>query len=359
MREKYVDIMRGLAMLAIMSVHLPREYTVIEYGLSFMVPAFFVVSGFFIKVRDDGTTIQIIREWYSITGKKLLLAYVGLSFWSIVVISLITLFQGSFSVMSIISLGYQFFSGLGILTLWFLPALIIGEIIVIIPWKSELRRFFIIGVLTIGCLLLSNKMTLHGVFGKACFSYKEPVKMISINTLIVLSQGILASFFINIGRYGRILLNKIKNLKTVLLLSLGCFFEIVQICISKSVIADIHYMNMTTPLRFMVAAIFGILAIAIFSIILERFQKGEILGYIGKNSLFMMGTHHNFMLTNAVGMLMSLFGLNKNRIPFLDFLIALGVLVFIELTLLRIFNKCNLMQYLFFNLRGKRHAKEN
>lgn len=359
MREKYIDIMRGIAMVAIMSVHLPQEYIVVKYGLSFMVPTFFIVSGFFLKVNDNDLIGETIKVWYNKSAKKLILAYVGLSCWSVIIITAFSIIQDTFSISFTISLVYQAASGLGILTLWFLPALILGEIIVIVPWKSEARRSIIITGLTLVNLFLAKQMTAQGIFGKACFDYRHPMRMISINLLIVLSQGIVASFFINLGRYMKPLLNYIKNFKIYHLLLTGCVLEVAQLYISESVIADIHYMNMVTPVRFMVAAILGVLAIAIISMAIDKINKGNLLAYIGKNSLFIMGTHHNFMLTALVGGLMSLSGMKDINAHILKFLIALGILIFIDLVLLRICNTFNLTRYLFFDIRSRRFETKN
>lgn len=359
MREKYIDIMRGVSMLAIISVHLPQEYIIIKYGLSFMVPTFFVLSGFFLPINENESLRSSLKGWYNKKGKRLILSYFGLSFWSILITSGVALVKGVFSLSSIVSLIYQTISGLGILTLWFLPALIIGEIIIIVLRKSYARRCVIIGVLTLAVLMFSNKMSLKGIFGQACYNYANPIYMICINALIVISQGILASFFINAGKSINEFLNEIKECKVSFLIILGCVLEVIQILISKKMVADIHYMNMTTPIRFVVAAILGVLAIAIFSIVFEKYNRGIALAYIGKNSLFFMGTHHNFMLTNLVGFLMCRTGLNYVLSPVLKFLIALGLLLFLDLMLLKLFNRHKLTRYLFFDIRRGRYGKES
>lgn len=351
MREKYIDIMKGIAMISIMSVHLPQEYTIVKYGLSFMVPTFFVLSGFFLPINEKESLRTSLKIWYDKKGRRILLSYLGLSFYSIIVNICINLIQGVFSFFSIISLIYQTISGLGILTLWFLPALMIGEIIVIILRKSYIYRCLVIGILTSLVLIFSYRMSLKGIFGQACYSYSDPVYMILINSAIVLTQGILASFFINLGRALKSFLNMIKKYKVMPLFICGSILEIIQILISKNMVADIHYMNMIAPIRFMISTILGILGVAIFSIVIDKINKGKLLEYIGKNSLFFMGTHHNFMLTNLVGNLMCLWGLNYLLPSGIRFIIALGLLLSIDLILLVFCNRIDITRYLFFDIR--------
>lgn len=354
MREKYVDIMKGIAMLAIMSVHLPQEYVIINYGLSFMVPTFFVVSGFFLPINKDISLKKSLTIWYHKKGRRLLLAYCGLSFWSGVISTCVALIRGTFNFFSTMSLVYQTISGLGILTLWFLPALIIGEIIVIILRRSCMYRSIVIGLMTILVLIFSHKMTINGVFGQACYDYSNPINMICVNIMIVFSEGILASFFINLGKCIKSFLDIIKKYKVIYLISIGVILEIFQIIISQNMLADIHYMNMTTPFKYLFATILGVLGVTIFSMAIEKVNIGNFLAYIGKNSLFFMGTHHNFMLTDMTVYLMKVFGIAAISSGIVKFIFGFSILLCIDLIFFSFCKQVHIIKYLFWDIREKK-----
>lgn len=349
MREKYIDIMKGIAMLAIMSVHLPKEYMIVKYGLSFMVPIFFVISGFFISSFKG----ESIKGWYRKKGKRLLFAYFGFSIWSIVIWIFVSFFNKTFRISSLFSLIYQSISGLGILTLWFLPALIIGEIIIVFLYgTSFVKRQIIINIVTILVLYVSYRLSLKKLFGQAYYDYSTPIQMILINISIVICQGTLAAFFINLGDLIRPFLKKLKEMKIELLLFSGIILEVLQFAISKTVIADMHYMNMITPVKFICVAILGILGIICISIALEKVNIGYVLEFIGKKSLFIMGTHHNFMLTNLVTYIMTWGEFNSIEPNILRSICAFVILLVLEMVLLLVCEKLGLIQYILFSKRG-------
>ena len=116
-REKYLDIMKGIAILMVINVHFPKG-TALFKGITFHLSTFFVVAGILINKKKCKKSF---KEFFINKVKSLLYPYLILSIIYIFLIDILIKQDCVFEdILQTIS-----FSGIG--SLWFLPTLFIAE----------------------------------------------------------------------------------------------------------------------------------------------------------------------------------------------------------------------------------------
>lgn len=141
MRERYIDIVKGLSILCITLLHyvhnvFPNEINV--FIGSFMITTFYVTSGWVSAMHSSQRTIKdlIKKRW-----KQLGVPYL---WWTVIIIAFdfILLGFGYYDIRYIETEIYKTITFRGIGTLWFLPALFGGE--VIWYWLKKQNKIWII-----------------------------------------------------------------------------------------------------------------------------------------------------------------------------------------------------------------------
>ena len=193
----------------------------------------------------------------------------------------------------------DFFSLSGIGATWFLPCLLIGQIIAYavimfsdaISKKIPFRYIEKIIILFIGIVMFF------------CAFYAREVK-----GLLVFIRACIAGVFILIGYclYDIINLIRTRKLLTTALVTIGVLT--VQICaflFTKEKAVAINSLHINNPFTFLINAIFGSLVILLLCAGVEKMPLDrckKALSYFGKNSLTIMGTHQILMLVLFIPM---------------------------------------------------------
>ena len=141
MRERYVDMLKGLSILCITFLHyengvLPKNLNI--FIGSFMISAFYVTSGWVSAMRSNK---QSLKELVKKRWKQLGVPYL----WWTLIILLFDFVLYAFGYFDLRYIGGEFYKAItlrGIGTLWFLPALFGGE--VIWYWIKRQDNFWII-----------------------------------------------------------------------------------------------------------------------------------------------------------------------------------------------------------------------
>ena len=141
MRERYVDMLKGLSILCITLLHyengvLPKNLNI--FIGSFMISAFYVTSGWVSAMRSNK---QSLKELVKKRWKQLGVPYL----WWTLIILLFDFVLYAFGYFDLRYIGGEFYKAItlrGIGTLWFLPALFGGE--VIWYWIKRQDNFWII-----------------------------------------------------------------------------------------------------------------------------------------------------------------------------------------------------------------------
>lgn len=139
-RERYIDIVKGLAILCIVLLHYENGLFPTKVNVfvgSFMITTFYVTAGWLMAMRKNALTTKELlhRRW-----QQLGLPY---CYWTAIIIIFDVLLWGGgyYDTYYIARELYKSVTLRGIGTLWFLPALFFGELIWHWLAKNELLLF--------------------------------------------------------------------------------------------------------------------------------------------------------------------------------------------------------------------------
>lgn len=284
-RLDYIDATKGVAILCITFLHF--EDGVIPGWLNiwigmFMISAFYFTSGWINALQNKKITP---KEFLRKRIKQLGIPYLWFSLLFIVFDIVLTL-SGEMNPKILLREIYKTITLRGIGTLWFIPALIIGEYIfyVIRNHKHYLVLAFV-GLLT--------AIATSYIYYNIILPYRE---LSDINKLIIapiqfLIQGILSWPVICIGYLAnRYLWKKIVGHSTVVIAMIGITLLAFSIILIIAPPFNIYYLN---GLLSNCLPTFGF--ICLFAIIKKNYIK-DFFVFWGKNSLILMCTHYSITL---------------------------------------------------------------
>lgn len=309
-RLDYLDMARGLAIILVILGHIYPAGNLKVILTSFHVPLFFIISGMLIKHKNEND----IKIKYRL--KRLIVPY-----FLFCIINIIVRFKFE-------GLKYNLFlmcTGYGIGALWFLPALLIGEIVfILINTKIDNKTIKIILILIISTIPF----------------IKFNIDNIIISTLlIVILRGFESVLFLAVGyiSYSRI---KEINLSNIVLSLIIIILSMLAIYNGQ---VDLYCLDFNNVLIYLfVSIIFSLVVL----LIMKNINQNKILIYFGKNSLILMCTHQVIML-----ILQHIF--NNQFNGYISGTIFFIVILLIELLIIEIINR-----YMPFML-GKFKKKKN
>ncbi len=280
-RVRYLDIVKGLSIICIVLLHYERDVFPTSINVfigSFMITAFYVVTGWIDAMRSVQTTFVdfIRRKW-----RHLCIPYF---WWSsiILLLDLILLALGFYDGMHIKTDIYKTITLRGIGTLWFLPALLGGEII----W-FYLKKHNIILIVLAFIIAICYQYFYHRIFdGNTDLMYRiidAPFRTIS--NMLEAWVGIAFGFFAYLLCKKK-LLNRSNLVKGMIGASLFIFAFVLANYLPRCISIFWHYL----------APLIGPLGLLL---LFNSIQDLRILNYFsfwGQNSLNLMVTHYSIVL---------------------------------------------------------------
>ncbi|MDO4962891.1 MAG: acyltransferase [bacterium] len=335
-RIKFLDVAKGIAIIAVVLGHTAGvcessifnnmyimgniNKNIIIFTSSFHMPMFFILSGIALFYNNTWQNISI-KEFFIKKSKKILYPYVIFSI-------LIILFQSiMFSGVDILKDIIDTVILNGISILWFLIALLIGEVLfvtIIKLCKNKLTKI-IIFILFIITNLFLYKINYIPYYDKYINIFK---------ILNVLNRGIAASVFISIGYYSTKILKKMKITK-IMQFTLGLLTFILYLYFYKNNGVDFRMSVIGNPIWYSINLSLGTFSFIMFSkTILE---KCKFLAFLGKNSLIIYLTHLNFLIINhSINLSLKIFAFKSYII---QFIFLSSIIIAIESLLILIINK--------------------
>lgn len=282
MRERYIDIVKGLSILCITLLHyvhnvFPNEVNV--FVGSFMITAFYVTSGWVSAMHPSNRSLKelIKKRW-----KQLGIPYL---WWTaiILVFDFILLEFGYYDLQYIGTEIYKTITLRGIGTLWFLPALFGGEII----WywlKSNKNAKLII-------LALVLSLFYQYFYGQIFGGQTETIYRIidapfrTIRNILEAWVGIAFGYYAYICLKEHILAS--NNLRLAILGVLCCIFAFIM--------AN-NLPSFLSPCWGLFAPLFGPLGWILLAKSIQVWKILTFFNYWGINSLNLMVTHYSIVL---------------------------------------------------------------
>lgn len=281
-RERYIDIVKGLSILCIVFLHYEKGIlptSVCMFIGSFMVTSFYVSAGWISAMKVPQHTMKelIHKRW-----KQLGIPYL---WWTAIILLfdailwLLGYYDNYFMAREI----YKAITLRGIGTLWFLPALLGGEII----WcwlRNKNSVFLILAALAISICYRYFYDTILG-------NHTETLYRIVDAPFRTIYNIIGAWVGIAFGHYTYLYTN--KNI-----LKSDNYMQIVVglvICIF-SYLTTIYPPQFLSPVSWLIAPYFGPLGLLLLAKSIQSLKICDYLDYWGRNSLNLMVTHYSLVM---------------------------------------------------------------
>lgn len=281
-RERYIDIVKGLSILCITFLH--YEQGVLPQSIntfigSFMITAFYVTSGWVSAIHPAQRTIkELIKKRWKQLGIPFL--------WWTAIILIFDFILWGFGYYDIRYIGTEIYKTItlrGIGTLWFLPALFGGEIIW--HWLKSNRKVWLI-LLTLVLSLCYQYFYVQIFDGKT-----ETIYRIIDAPFRTVSNILKAWIGIAFGYYAYMILKrKILHSTNFRLIIYGI------ICCLFAFITSNYFPSFLNPLWYLSAPLFGPLGWLLLAKSIQRWRIMTFFNYWGLNSLNLMVTHYSIIM---------------------------------------------------------------
>lgn len=275
-REKWIDILKGVLIILVVLGHSATGpfYDLdkpIDYIYLFHMPAFFMISGYLFKYKDDHLRVDIIKK-----AKRLILpyiAYISVINLPIILIKFIKNKEILETIKSLLKLVYggKYIGGYSG-ALWFLTCLFFVEIIFIILLKFLKTKYVILFIIILNILAHIQAIYLNNLY-----------------LPLAIDIALLCISFFAFGFYCKKI---ISNKKTIFISILICFIFIILKLLNKTSYGlelwQHHYKNLI--LDFIIPLSFTIILANICKLF-EKSKCTNIIAEIGRNTLPIMCLH--------------------------------------------------------------------
>ena len=280
-RSDAIDMVKGLSIITLFFLHLENGYLNLEYNY-FIVrsPAFYIVVGWLWGLSKNRRTVK--EHWVKrLQGLVKPYIYFSLIFLAFDIIIIILQLKPPFILYRDL---YKTFCLRGIGTLWFLPALLGGEII-FLYLRTKIMKIKILSTMAIIALLY---LVSEGL--KSDITYIDiisaPMKVIKDTCFAYIF--ICIAYFVS-RRWGK----RILNIKKQYLFTIGTLLLATSFCYANFIYID-------RILDYILNGVLAGLGILLFFTAIENFKPiSTPLVYCGKNSLTIMAVHYGILFETA------------------------------------------------------------
>ena len=327
-RLDFIDILKSIAILCIVLLHF--EEGIIPKWIntligSFMITAFYVVVGTMHAYKDKHVKPNrlIIKRF-----RQLMIPYFWFSLFIICFDCFLYFFDFKTSFDLLKDICYTLmFRGIG--TLWFLPVLLVSELLFSFVQKSYIYRFITL-LFTFGFFLLKNNIdfTEFSFLPTYNSSYNEYIIEVISSVFLTIERTIIATVVISASYWlekkfsNHIRSNRMSSLIYGFLLIV--FSSVYSLFVSFS--GDFDWIRRVLVFIFLP---YGVLLV-IYSII--NYVNNNLLLFFGKNSLIVMLTHYSFLLPIFTIV-------NGGELHGIYSIVYFGITVILEIPIIIIINK--------------------
>lgn len=300
-RIEELDLLKGIAILCVMMVHIPERYELITTGISFHLAPFFMVSGILLEKRTKRPGTELAHRI-----RTLLWPYLCLSVLYLLVFGLRFAIFAPEGLQGFLVCGlFQTLSGSGIGTLWFLPTMFLSELLFLAVRKRLSKAKACICLLSGLALsvMLSFFLYRRGCIGGIMISPSG----FGTALLQLLLQSVIGSGFMALGPLlweGMERLLSAARLPAILYFFL--FLALNELFYPLYSGNDMHYARIINPFGFLLCTCLGSFALFFLARALKESPFAGLrrfLQFFGMNSLIVMTTHLEYGIADAAGRL--------------------------------------------------------
>ena len=292
-RIAYLDMARGIGMILVVLGHvqyLSGDW--IRFVTAFHMPLFFLISGILIRKKKEEE-----KQFSVLFHKKLcsiMLPYVIFSLLSFLIESSRMLIKGLDEWNVVLRQLFQSCCLQGVSTLWFLPALFMGELLFIGIRKktSYAGTLFCVLLIVIGAGILNTYEQAFAQVHAVSRGYRLLHDVCSM-----LIRNLFCVGFLCAGYFADYLFYE-KSLRGLTDICMAVVFGVVAfVSIQKSGLVDLRFMRFASAPLYVVVAVSGSLTVLFLCRALERLPHNplqKMMEFYGRNSLTIMVTHMDF-----------------------------------------------------------------
>lgn len=324
-RIKYLDIAKAIGIILVVIGHIEKNHlaeNISKFIFSFHMPLFFILSGIVINIKKEE------RSDFGLLCTKKLKSLMIPYFWFSLIFIIIDLVQ--------LCLGYSSWAEISDVliatgtfyadsTLWFLPALLISELLFIFM-KKKAPKFGYVAIILLAAASYGIEQLLLLVDKDGTTSIAI---VITFNLLRVMLRGSIGALFVLIGYEAskRMPKEKINISQRCIALIAGIVLLSIAYFVSDiNTLVDLRRIEFGNIAFFILTSIAGSFGVIMLSISIWELRPLE---FIGKNTLIIMASHLNLYILFA-GMKFGLW-VNNYVNHFKSYIFIINVLVVVFL----------------------------
>ena len=341
-RLQYLDMAKGIGIILVVIGHSTYAgESLLTWIASFHMPLFFIISGMLLRhTGEEEKKMSIIMKKKL---KSIMLPYLSFSvIYLLMDAAMLMLHAGSKTFIDFFYSMIATFTLYGISTLWFLPALLIGEIFFLYIRKHCNHM----GTIIIGLVLAAIVGITHPIFDANYALYNAIYYLIPGYLIICLYRSATAYVFITFGYYIKNYLTQKDTPQIKEIALAAALFALGGAAAFANGRVDLNAVIFKNNLYFYIGACAGTMAVVLLC---KNIKTWKPLLKLGRNSLIIMATHLDFrvMITAIRGA-----SLISERVaflqPYLQWLLVAVLVTSMEYIIIYIWNR-----YFYF-LIGKK-----
>ena len=331
-RLDYLDMTKGIGIILVVIGHstLAGE-SLLTWIASFHMPLFFIVTGILLQhTQEENTKLSVIIRKKT---KSIMLPYLSFSIISLLMdAGMLILHKGNKTMLDFIYAIIGTFTCYGISTLWFLPALFLGEI----GFLYIRKRYNHVITILLGIILAFIIGITHPIFDASYSLYATMYNVVFGYILIWLYRGGSAYIFITMGYYVKKYIVEKERIQ-VKEVALGFIFLLTGAAFAfTNGRVDLHSVIFKNNIYFYISAFAGTMGVILIS---KNIKNLKPLQYAGKNSLIIMATHLDFRIMITAIRAAAFINASVIAIPvYLEYVIMTMVLLVLECIVIYMMN---------------------
>ena len=292
-RIKYLDIAKGIGIILVIMGHSGFLSDTLNFFVnSFHMPLFFVISGALMYFKKEEN--KPFGEFMGAKVDALLTPYFWFSFFILLFYMIQGFVQKTFFsefVPGFSARLISIFTFDGDSVMWFLPALLLGEIITYLVYRYVRRAYCFPVSIALGAIAYLLSLLLPSLETKPESNWTFAFLLLAR----VLLRGFISSFFVAAGYFFFETVEKLlKPMNRIAYAVIGMAMLLGTLFLSRYVPHnDYHRLMLGNGYMYMICALLGSFGVILFSMGIEHFR---LLEFFGRNSLVIMCTHLDFCL---------------------------------------------------------------
>ena len=326
----WIDCAKGVLIIFVVIGHMIPHSLFVDYLYSFHVPAFFILSGYLLKCKNnsDFSKYQLIR--YIIEYVSFSMASIGLRF------AYDFLFEKQQMYENLITYSVEFVSGIGLPAIWFISSYLIARCVFALTGKMKVRAQVIINA---GIVL-------------ATIIIKEYTSLLNAETdnffvmmLISLIRGTFCSTFLFVGYRSKEAFDWIcKKASWKRFVLSFCLLLLCWTLSSNNGQTNTSALNFgRNPLFCLICNFSGSFGMLFICQLLFNSKRFMPLEYYGRNSLIIMATHINFFCIDIAFLLFRkacvIISAPQMSLTFIKYPVCIIMVLLLEIPVVYIINK--------------------